>query len=56
MLAILNSFEQKKRKVIGIDIDLRKHNKDILNKHFLKKKMTVQKPAEARDVRDSSSG
>ena len=37
MLAILNSFEQKKRKVIGIDIDLRKHNKDILNKHFLKK-------------------
>ena len=37
MLAILNSFEQKKRKVIGIDIDFRKHNKDILNKHFLKK-------------------
>lgn len=37
MLAILNMNSKEKRKVIGIDIDLRKHNKAILEKHFMKK-------------------
>ena len=37
MLAMLNVEKKEKRKVIGIDIDLRKHNKAILNKHFMKK-------------------
>jgi len=37
MLAILNINKKEKRKVIGIDIDLKKHNKDILDKHFMKK-------------------
>ncbi|OUU20246.1 MAG: cephalosporin hydroxylase [Candidatus Endolissoclinum sp. TMED37] len=36
MLAILNMKKKEKRKVIGVDIDLRKHNKAILNKHFTK--------------------
>ena len=36
MLAILNMKKKEKRKVIGVDIDLRKHNKAILNKHFMK--------------------
>ena len=37
MLAMLNMEKKEKRKVIGIDIDLRKHNKAILDKHFMKK-------------------
>ena len=41
MLSILNSFEYKKRKVIGIDIDVRKHNRVILEKHFLKKYIDI---------------
>ena len=36
MLAMLNMKKKEKRKVIGIDIDLRKYNKAILDKHFLK--------------------
>lgn len=37
MLAILNIYKKEKRKVIGIDVDLKKHNKAILDKHFMKK-------------------
>ena len=37
MLAILNMQNKEKRKVIGIDIDFRNHNKSVLKKHFTKK-------------------
>lgn len=40
LLAILNMQKKEKRKVIGIDTDLRVHNKSILDKHFMKKFIT----------------
>jgi len=43
MMSILNSLQREKRKVIGIDIDLRKHNEKVLEKHFLKKYIKIFK-------------
>ena len=40
LLSILNMQKKEKRKVIGIDTDLRAHNKSILDKHFMKKFIT----------------
>lgn len=40
MLALLNLYKKEKRKVIGIDVDLRKHNRLALDKHFMKKYIT----------------
>lgn len=43
MLTLLNTFESKKknRKVIGIDIDIRKHNKKALKKHPFSKNIKM---------------
>jgi len=37
----LNQHEMKKRKVIGIDIDIRKHNRELIEKHFLSNKIQM---------------
>ena len=37
----LNQHEIKKRKVIGIDIDIRKHNRELIEKHFLSYKIEM---------------
>jgi len=41
LLELLNIEKKKERKVIGIDIDIRKHNKKYINKHFLRKNIIL---------------
>ena len=37
MLSLLNTYKKEKRIVLGVDIDLRAHNKKIIQSHYLKK-------------------
>ena len=41
MLELLNLEKKRERKIVGIDIDIRKHNKKYINNHFLKKNIIL---------------
>ena len=41
ILELLNLEKKKIRKTVGIDIDIRKHNKKYINNHFLKKNIIL---------------
>jgi len=49
MLELLNLEKKKERKIVGIDIDIRKHNKRYINNHFLKKNIILMEGSSTDD-------